>query len=218
MIQQQVKQKLKTIEKRFVNEESINARVENLKVQLRLINDDYYRQAYNILTQIINLRKTQFKYYDQRKLATEKNIGLSRHQIYTIMCYKYISKENLEKIEKGKLRTASVMYVIRSDKKFQESKYQNKAIERMESGEFNIRETYRVKKYIFNEKLDYNEESQKADRQLSGIMADIQRAIKLIESKENLFTDATLIESTIKQAEKLIRELYTVLKFGKRLK
>ena len=229
MTQIQIKQQLKSnhlknekqlqaIKERFQNDESVNARVENLKSQLKLVNDNYYEQAYYILSQIIILRRTQIKNYGQTNLASEKNIGLSRHQIYTIMCYKYISKENLHKIGSGKLRTASVMYIIRSDKKFQEPKYQNKAIERMEKGEFNIRETHRIKEYIFNEKLNYKEESHKADRQLSGIMSDIQRAYYLIEQKENLFTDKKLVQSVINTAERLIKKLNAVLNFGKRLK
>lgn len=213
-----MKQKLKQLQQRIGKDESVNAQVENLKSQLRLINDNYYQQAYFILRQIINLRRTQIKNYGQQNLAREKNIGLSRHQIYTIMCYQYISKENLEKIDRGKLRTASVMYVIRSDKKFQEPKYQNKAIEKMEQGEFNIRETHRIKEYIFNEKLDYKEESQKADRQLSGIMADIQRATNLVESKENLFTSKKLVQSTINATEKFLKSLEAVKSFGKRIR
>jgi hypothetical protein len=212
------KQQLFKLQSKIGKEKSVNAQVENLKKQLKLISDDYYIKSYQILTKIVQLRRTQIKGYSYYNLHKEEGIDLTQHQINYIYGYKYLTDFTKKEIEKGTLKTSTALYIVRQDKRYRSVEVQNRVVKEYLSGKLKVDEISRLKEQLVFDKRGYGEEIVKADKDLLSCYYKIEEIIKLIKSKRNLFSSLTIVSDLISQSEKLIKELEIVKKFGEKIK
>jgi len=212
------KQVLADLEKYKDELQSNNAKIEVLKKQLRVLTDDFYLRAYKILCEIVRLRKMTIKGYTVSNLSREEGIELTQHQINYIYCAKYLSEKSKRRIRTGKVKSGTVLYLIRQDLRFRNPVIQDRTLKKMMDGELKIDEVARMKEQLIFDNVDYDEETVVADKSLLNIIYNLNEIRKSIEAKRNLFSSLSLIKSAITQAENVEKELDIVRRLGKKIR
>ena len=209
---------IQKLQKKLSKDKSINLRIEKLKKLLKGVQEDYQRKVYFILKEILDLRKTQIKKYSLGGLSREKGINLTIHQIMYIFGYEYISSFTKDKIDKGQLRLSTALFIIKQDLRFREPIYQNKAVKMYMDGRLKTTELSRLSAAIIFDNVIFDKEIDKANKQLINMSFSIQEYMKLVKSKQNLFSDRKTIRYIINQLKRFEDLLEHTIKFGKKLK
>ena len=192
-------------------EEEINNKIERLKRQLHFVVDNYYEKIYEILEEIISLRKKQLKKYNMADLANEKGIGLTYSQIGYIFSYKYFSDETRKKIREGNLKISTTMYIISQDVRFRESQQQNEVIDMYLRGEITTEEISRLKHPLILDKDKFDERVVKADRYALKMIYKIKGLKRASENNKLFFSNNKIFNQLCEEA-KMLNETLSKIK------
>lgn len=211
-------QEIIKLNRKLKNDKSADARINELKKQLKGIQENYQKKVYFILKEILDLRRKQIKKYGLGGLSREKGINLTIHQIMYIFGYAYISSFTMGKINSGQLRLSTALFIIKQDLRFREPLYQNKAVQMYLGGKLKTTELSRLSTAIIFDNIISNKEIEKADKQLINMSYSIQEYMKLVKSKQNLFSDRKTINYIINQLDRFDDLLENTLAVGEKLK
>lgn len=190
---------------------NIDKKIEELKVKLNKIYDNYYEEIYTILLQILKLRQQQIKGYSVSNLAREKNINLSSHQITYIFNYKYISKKSKKLISQKKIKSSTLLYIIRQNLKFRKPKYQDKAVKMYLNKKISTRGIQKLKyERIFNKKQK-SEATNTALTQFVNAYNTLSTLNMLVKDKGYLIKNKPLLLSLKRNAQRLVKNLNKLL-------
>lgn len=199
-----------------VDEMSMDNQVKLLIKQLNQLQEDYYKKAYNVMNEIIRIRKRQIRGYGINDLHKEKGIELSSHSIQYIFGYRYLSGFTLEQIDKGNLKTSTALYIVRQNMKLREPLLQNRAIEAYINGKMNtcdlgIMGINALSKNVINDKA-----IEKADKDLNRIYITLEHILQKIKHRRDIFKNLKTINKIRGKISALDKELEDIAnKLGK---
>ena len=199
-------------------EEEINKKIERLKKQLRFVVDDYYEKIYEILEEIISLRRKQMKKYNIADLSNEKGIGLTYSQINYIFSYKYISNETHKKIREGNLKLSTIMYIVNQDVRFRDSQQQNKVIDMYLRGEITTEEISRLKHPLIFDQDKFDERVVKADRYTIKMIYKIKGIERAAENNKLFFSNNKIFNQLCREVKILNETLFKIKEENEKLK
>ena len=126
-------QKLKLLilskEKIEKTNEEIESEIQNLKEQYNKLKGIFSKKEYEILNEIYELRKRQFKgKYELARLTREEGLELTENHLRYIFGWKYLSPYSEKMINSGKISPSIVLYLIRKKSIFRQNKLQDEAV------------------------------------------------------------------------------------------
>ena len=167
----------------------IDMQVEGLIVEFKKTASDYQKKIYLILKDIIELRGKQISGYSVSNLSKEKGIDMTPHQLSYLFGYRYISDFTMGKIDEGKLKTSTALFIVRQDKRFREAMHQNKAVKIYLDGKLKTTEIARISSDIIFDTVNIDEEVSIANKQLIRMGFQMQEHAKTLRCKIKLFSD-----------------------------
>lgn len=221
------KQSLSALKGRYDSLESIEAKIENLKKQLQKLTYDYYQKAYVILKKIMTLRNVQrertgkgasSRLYGITSLVKENGITMGRHHIHYIFLQDYFSPTSKKLIADGKLRTATLLTILKRSKKFRKHKVQDFIIQKYLNKEINVNEILLTHERILSGGFNRNSETDKANRVLMLLYDSMNSKLTDIKAVSNMISSKALLDNVINTCERCIKELEAIKKFGKNIK
>lgn len=196
----------------------IDLRIEELKRELKNVQEDYYRRVYVILKEILNLRKQQIKGYGLNNLAKEKGIELTAHQVNYIFGYEHISSHSKQLMDRGRIKPSTLLFIIKQSNKFREATYQDKVVDMYLDGKLKTTEISRMSAENILNNIITSTEVSRADKSIVHFIGYLSNILKDLRSRENLFTDRKALKMIKSLCEKIISEVERIEKFGKNLK
>lgn len=203
---------IKELNQKREKDRVIDEEVDKIKEKINNLQENYQKELYLLLKQMLKLRQRQMKGYGINSLAKEHGLNLTTHQIHYLFGYEHISQYAHKKIDNGEIKLSTALYIIRQDLRFREAQHQDKAIKMYLEGKLKTTEISRLSHEVIFGNVVQNKEIEKANKQLINMSYSLQEYMKTVKSKKKLFTDKKTIKYLMSQCDRLKTELSKISK------
>jgi hypothetical protein len=113
-------------------------RIIEIKNQLRKYTSERILEVYNLLDELVKLRKVQRNNYSWRSLENERGLGLTGSQIRYVQSYSFIVPSTLKLIKQGKVTESQVCHLIHRFRFLREEQWQSKLMKAFFAGKIKM--------------------------------------------------------------------------------
>lgn len=187
--------------------QDIEQRIKELIKKYNYIKDESYYQLYLTLKEIFELRKSEDYDYTHEDLAREKGLNVSVATIKYVYGFEYFNERTKKLVEEEKITARAVLWILRRNKIFRETSFQNDIIDRVISGNLTISEMSHLHTDTILKKI--SEDKPMSDDVLifEQTMSELRRARYKIINYTNYFNKKDHKERIINYLKGIIKEL-----------
>lgn len=213
-----MEQQIINIEEFRGKDERIDARINELKENLKKIYDDHHYKIYLILKEILLLRQNQINGYNIKDIHKEKDLNMSDDRVRYYMGFDYITEETRKLIDSRHIKSSTVLFILRKAVEFKEPEMQRKIIDQFLLGNINTSELSHVPKEELVARVNSQTETpdsrticfkiyyklkelRKAVRYQKSILLDKYSNGKLLEEAQKLVDDIKNLEHDLKEVQ-----------------